>query len=249
MLKIYTYNCPGGEWQVPCVSPFVSKAVYYLKMAGIPFETERQDLMKLQEDAPFAKLPYIVDKDGTKVADSTEIIKYLKGAYDDALDGDADARELATIHAWNRMLDEHLYWAAVIEPRWDDDANFDIYRPYLVGLDEVPDEVNAVLDQFRTMIREEHVGHGLGRMPADVVYERARQDIEAISDNLGDRPYFMGDKPRSIDANMTSLLKHIMYVPFRFPTKDQALSKKNLVDYVRRVDSQFGLEELGQKAA
>ena len=81
------------------------------------------------------------------------------------------------------------------------------------------------------------------------VYERARQDIEALSDNLGDRPYFMGDKPRSIDANVTSLLKHIMYVPFRFPTKDQALSKKNLVDYVRRVDSQFGLEELGQKAA
>lgn len=249
MLKIFMYNTPGTGWDVPCVSPYVSKTVYYLKMAGIPFETERQDLMKLADDAPFAKLPYIIDTDGTKVADSTEIIKYLKTAYGDALDGDADARELADMHAWNRTLDEHLYWAAIIEPRWDDDANFDIYRPFLVGMDEVPDEVNAILDQFRTAIQEQHVGQGLGRMPAEAVYERARQDIEAISNFLGDRPFFMGDKPRSVDANMTALLKHIMYVPFKFPTKDLALSTKNLVDYVHRVDSQFGLNELSKKAA
>jgi len=246
MLKIFTYNCPG--WGVPCVSPFVSKAVYYLKMADVPFTSERQDLMKLQEDAPFAKLPYIVDTDGTKVADSTEIIKYLKAAYGDPLDGDADEREQAAIHAWNRLIDEHLYWAAVIESRWDDDSNFDIYRPFLVGMEEVPDEVNAILDQFRVMVREEHVGHGLGRMPAEIVYERARQDVEAISAYLGDRPFFMGDKPRSIDAGLTSMLKHIMYVPFKFPTKDLALSKKNLVDYVQRIEAHFGLEELSKAA-
>jgi hypothetical protein len=45
MLKVFCYNDPG--WGVPCVSPFVTKVIYYLQMARIPFAAERQNLAAL----------------------------------------------------------------------------------------------------------------------------------------------------------------------------------------------------------
>ena len=42
MLKVFVCNNPG--WGVPCVRPFVTKTLYYLKMADISFVTERQNL-------------------------------------------------------------------------------------------------------------------------------------------------------------------------------------------------------------
>ena len=242
MLKVFVCNNPG--WGVPCVSPFVTKTLYYLKMADISFVTERQNLQTLHADAPYAKLPYIIDSDGTKVADSTEIIRYLKQTRGDKLDSTATVSEQSVMHAWNCLIDEHLYWAAVIEPRYGNDGNFDLYRSCLVGMDPVPAEVNVVLDQFRALIKQALVGHGLGRMSAKAVYERGMQDVDAIVGFLGNRKFFVGNEPRSIDAVLVSMLKHVMYVPFEFPIKDYALSQRTLVDYCQRMDDQFGLKQL-----
>jgi len=237
MITIYQY-IPG--WNVPCISPFVTKTIYYMRMAGIPHEIKRQDLSRLQQDAPYGKLPFIEDG-GVKVADSTAIIDYLRKYAD--LDSDAPATEKAQMLAWNRMIDEHTYWCAVIQPRWREQANWEIYLPIIFGASPVPPEVSQTLEEFRKLILSEFLGHGIGRLPENVVYERARADIDAISDFLGSKPYFMGEKLRSIDANLLSILDHIIYTPFKFDTKDYALGKKNLVDYSKRMNERFGKPE------
>lgn len=237
MITIYQY-VPG--WNVPCISPFVTKTIYYMRMAGIPHQVRRLDLSRLQQDAPYGKLPFIED-DGVKVADSTAIIQYLRKYAD--LDRDASAVEKAQILAWNRMIDEHTYWCAVIQPRWGEDANWEIYVPIIFGATPVPLEVRQVLDEFRKLILSEFVGHGMGRLPAEVVYARARADTEAFSDFLGSKQYFMGDKLRSVDANLLSMLNHVIHSPFKFAAKDYALGKKNLVDYCRRLNDRFGKPE------
>jgi glutathione S-transferase len=237
MIAVYQYI---PAWGLPCISPYVSKLAYYLKMSGTPFEMKIQDLGKLGTDAPYAKLPYIVDN-GNKVADSTHIIDYLKKTYGDSLDKDASAAEKAEMLAWSRLIDEHLYWAAVIQSRWREDPNWEIYIPFIVGGAKVEPPLRAVLDGFRSMIVNELQGQGLGRMPAEVVYERAKSDIDAISDFLGSKPFFMGDKPRSIDASVCSILKHIMLVPFKSEVKDYTLGKKNLVEYCARMTERFKL--------
>ncbi|MGA7873345.1 MAG: glutathione S-transferase family protein [Candidatus Binatus sp.] len=237
MITIYQY-IPG--WNVPCISPFVTKTIYYMRMAGIPHEVKRQDLSRLQQDAPYGKLPFI-DDNGVKVADSTAIIDYLRKYAD--LDSDATATERAQMLAWNRMIDEHTYWCAVIQPRWREEANWEIYLPIIFGASPVPPEVRQTLEEFRKLILSEFLGHGVGRLPDNVVYERARADIDAISDFLDSKPYFMGEKLRSIDANLLSMLDHIIYTPFKFDTKDYALGKKNLVDYSQRMNKRFGKPE------
>lgn len=237
MITIYQY-IPG--WNVPCISPFVTKTIYYMKMAGIPHEVKRQDLSRLQEDAPYGKLPFI-EHNGVKVADSTAIIDYLRKYAD--LDSDALATEKAQMLAWNRMIDEHTYWCAVIQPRWREEANWEIYLPIIFGASPVPPEVRHALEEFRKLILSEFLGHGIGRLPDTVVYERARADIDAISDFLDSKPYFMGEKLRSIDANLLSMLDHIIYTPFKFDTKDYALGKKNLVEYSKHMNERFGKPE------
>jgi len=238
MITIYRYL---PAWTVPCISPYVTKAIYYMHMTEMKYEAKNQDLTKLDMDTPHGKLPIIVDSDGTKVADSTHIIEYLKNKYGDPLDGDASAEERAQMHAWNRMVDEHTYWTAVIQPRWRETANWEIYLRIIAGTQDVPPGLRAFADDFRFRILAEFMTGGWGRMPAEVIYKRARTDVDALSGFLGSKTFFMGSKPRSIDATVLSILRHIIDTPFTFDTKDYAKSKNNLVAYTARMKERFGI--------
>lgn len=238
MITIYQY-LPG--WTVPCISPYVTKVIYYMKMAGVPFEAKAQDLTTLDRDTPHGKLPVIVDGDGTRVADSTQIIEYLKAKHGNPLDGTAGPGEQAQMHAWNRMIDEHTYWVAVIQPRWRETPNWEIYLRIIAGTNDVPPPLRAFADDFRHRIVTEFMHGGWGRMSADVIYQRARADIDALSNFLADKAYFMGKEPRSIDANVLSILRHIIDTPFQFDTKDYAKTKTNLVAYMARMKDRFGI--------
>jgi glutathione S-transferase len=238
MITLYQYL---PAWNVPCISPYVTKVVYYLKMTGLPFALKPQDLTRLDRDTPTGKLPYLVDVDGRGVHDSTHIIEYLKGKYGDALDAGATNAERAQMLAWNRMIDEHTYWVAVIQPRWRESANWEKYLRIIAGTDEVPPPLRAFADDFRFRILNEFMSGGWGRMPAETVYRRARADIDALADFLGDKPYFMGDTPRWIDTSVLSILRHIIDAPFSFDTKDYGATKKNLVSYMDRMKDRFDI--------
>ena len=159
-MKLYQYI---PAWNVPCISPYVSKVVYYMKMTGIDCEIVRQDLGTLAEDAPRGKLPYLVLDDGAVVCDSNEIIAYCKQTFGDPLDEHLSAGQKAECVAWTRLCDEHLYWSGVIQPRWREDAGWETYIPFIVGGAEVGTELRGALDAFRTHIVEEFTLQGMGR--------------------------------------------------------------------------------------
>jgi glutathione S-transferase len=218
----------------------VTKVINYLKMTGISYEAVSQDLTKLDAETPFGKLPKI-DDDGKTVADSTAIISYLKEKYGDKLDSGLPADKRAQMLAWNRLIDEHLYWVAVIQPRWRETANFEKYLRIIAGTEDVPPPLRAFADDFRFRILAQFMLGGWGRMPADVVYARARQDVDAISDQLGANDFFMGPNPTSIDAAVSSMLRHIIDAPFNFDTRDYAASKQTLRNYLGRMKERFDI--------
>ncbi len=238
MIKVYNYI---GAWDLPCISPYVTKLVNYCAMAGVEHEVVMQPLDKLAEDAPNGKLPYITDSDGTKVGDSQACIDYLKDKYGDPLDGSMSAEEKAQALAWNRLLEEHLYWSGIIQTRWRKDRGWETYIPYIVGGAEVSAEMRTGLDQFRAGIVSQFDGQGMGRRSDEQVYGLAQNDLQAISDKLGDNPYFFGAKPHAIDASVYSTLMHILYTPFDSPSKDFGLKQKNLVDYCKRMKDQYAV--------
>lgn len=237
MVTIFQY-VPG--WTVPCISPFVTKAIYYMTMAKVPFEIKRQNLQTLDQDSPTGKLPYIVDSDGTKVTDSTRIIQYLKKKYGDPLDADLSPFDAAQMLALNRLIDEHLYWTAVVQIRWRETANWEKYLPIIAGGDVSPG-VRAFADDFRFRILNEFMSAGWGRMSAPDVYARAEEDLDAISDFLGEKSFMLGDRPRSIDASVLSILRHIIEAPFNSEVARHGAEKKTLIDYMRRMNQRFGI--------
>jgi glutathione S-transferase len=228
-------------WKVPCISPYVTKLCNYMKMAGLEYELVPQSLATLDDDSPHGKLPYIIDTDGTKVGDSNNIINYFKGRHGNPLDGDQSKEEAAQAVAWNRLLEEHLYWSGVIQPRWREDSGWQTYIPFIVGGAEVGPELQAALDAFRARILAEFDGQGMGRRSDAEVLEFFKADVDAMSDFLGDKPWFMGDKPRSIDASVYSFIRHTADVPFEWPGKPYVQSKKNLMAYTARFYETYGI--------
>jgi len=238
MITVYGYV---PAWGIPDISPYVTKVVNYLKFTGVEFEHKTQDLATLDQDSPHGKLPYIVDSDGTKVGDSNTIIAYLKDKYGDKLDADLSKQERALALAFNRLIEEHLYWSGIIQPRWREDTGWETYIPYIVQGAEVSPEMREGLDGFRGRILTEFDGQGMGRRSAEVVAEFFRADIDALSDFLAEKPFFLGDKLHSIDASVYSTLRHIADQPQQWLGSGYVQTKANLVDYMDRIRKQYDI--------
>ena len=107
-------------WDLPDISPYVTKLVYYLTIAKVPFEWKAENLADLDKNAPFGKLPYILDDDnpGEKIADSNTIIEYIEKKTGKSLDEGLSASDKAVCLAFERLIGEHLYYSGVLEVRW-----------------------------------------------------------------------------------------------------------------------------------
>src|SRR5262249_48733073 len=109
----------GPAFGLPDPSPFVTKAEMLLKMARLPYTVDTSGFNK----APKGKLPYIVDH-GEIIAYSTFIGWHLATKYNVDFDRGLSAEQRAIAWAFEKMLEEHLYWAGV-HGRWMVDANFE----------------------------------------------------------------------------------------------------------------------------
>ena len=233
--------CYGPSWGLPCISPFVTKVAYYMDLAGISYRLAPTNSFTLLADTPHGKLPVIEDADGTIVSDSTAIIRHLEATRGEPLDQDADDREQAQMMAFNRLLDEHFYWTAVIQPRWREQLDWDTYASVFRRSQTATAGFCQELATFRRRILAEFEGQGMGRLSVEDVYTRARQDVDALAGQLGARRYFMGDKLRSIDAAVLAFLKHTLEVPYEYDTKKYITTKPELVAYVARLSIQVGV--------
>ena len=230
MIKLYQFKPAFG---LPNASPFCMKVETYLRMAGLPYECPRgADLRK----APKGKMPYIEDGDA-RVADSSFIIDYLKQKYGDTLDAHLSERERAQALAIQRLLEEHLYWAAVYA-RWVEDAGFKASSEAF--FDGMPALLKLLVPKLarRGMIKELH-GHGMGRHSRDEIYALGCRDIAALAQLLGAEDYFMGAQPSSVDAAAYASIANLLWVPLESPLRDEARKHANLEAYCQRMKARY----------
>jgi glutathione S-transferase len=118
-------------------------------------------------------------------------------------------------------------------------VGFEIYVPYLVSGAENGPELRKFLDDFRARILAGFVGQGMGRRDSATVLDFYSADVDALSDFLGEKKYFLGDRPHAIDASAYALLRHLVDQPQKWEGTGYVESKKNLVDYLDRMRDEY----------
>lgn len=187
--------------------------------------------------APRGKLPYIEDN-GQKIADSRLIVTYLKTTYGDHDNTILSPAEQAIATSFQRLLEENLYWIGMVT-RWNySEENWQENKQAIFGaLPPIARDLAASV--YRKKIRGQIMGHGMGRLTLEEMFELGKEDIDSLANFLDKKSYFMGAQPTSLDASAYGILINTLGCPIESPLKDYALTKSNIFDYCRRMQARF----------
>jgi glutathione S-transferase len=229
MITLYGF---GAGFGLPEISPFVTKTEVQLKMAGLAYRKERA----MPPASPKGQLPYIED-DGERIADSTFIRAHIERRYGFDFDAGLDREVRAQAWAFERMIEHHVYWA-LVGARWVDPENFAKGPTHF--FDGAPEDRREKLRedaQFR--VAENYLLSGLGRHAPDDDIALALRSILALSVQLGDKSYLMGENPAGVDATAFGALAGILTPFFSSKLRTQVEKFDNLVAYVGRMMQQY----------
>ncbi len=229
MITLYGF---GPGFGLPEISPFVTKTEVQLKMAGLAYRKQRA----MPPASPKGQLPFIED-DGERIADSTFIRAHIEQKYGFDFDAGFTLQERAQAWAFERMIEHHLYWA-LIGARWVDPVNFAKGPAHF--FDGVPEDRREKLRedaQFR--VAENYLLSGLGRHAPDEDVDLAARSLLALSVQLGEKPFLMGDAPCGADATAFGALAGILTPFFDSKLRTRAEEFANLVGYVDRMMQRY----------
>lgn len=231
MIKLHQYPPAWGF----NVSPFTLKLETWLRLSGIDHEIVE---LRNPGKAPKGKLPFIEDDDGTRVADSTLIIDYLKRTRQIDPDHELTERQRADAISLQRLFEDHFYFIQVYS-RWIDPVGWAAVQPAFFGF--MPPGIRGLASGYiRRTVRNMLHEQGLGRHRRDELYAMGRADLRAVAVQLGSRPYFFGDGPTTIDAIAYGFLANLLFVPVETELKTIGLEYDNLRLYCERLAAGLG---------
>jgi glutathione S-transferase len=222
----------GAGFSLPEISPFVTKTEVQLKMAGLGYRKQRA----MPPASPKGQLPFI-DDGGELIADSTFIRAHIERKYGFDFDAGLDLGQRAQAWAFERMIEHHLYFG-LVGARWVDPVNFAKGPSHF--FDGAPEDKRERLRedaQFR--VAENYLISGLGRHAPDDDVELAVRSLRALSVQLGDKAYLIGDKPCGTDATAFAVLAGLLTPFFESELRRRAESFDNLTAYVDRMMAQY----------
>lgn len=221
-------------WGVPfeTAAPFPLKLAAWLRMAKIPYEFV---IANDPSKGPKGKAPWI-EIGATRMGDSALIIETLSERFGVALDSHLSPADRALATSVQRMLEEHYHQC------------FEHQLFFGVGSDERLAEFAAMLPiplrwlvptVLKRAFRKQLHARGMGRHSEEVIVAQGKADLDALSEMLGDKPYFLGDQPSSIDACIFGFLGVSVYVEGNNPLFRHAASLDNLVKYCERMRAEY----------
>ena len=222
----------GAGFGLPEISPFVTKTEVQLKMAGLDYRKQRA----MPPASPKGQLPFI-DDGGELIADSTFIRAHIERKYGFDFDLGLDVHARAQAWAFERMIEHHLYFA-LVGARWVDPVNFAKGPAHF--FDGVPaDRREKLREDAQFRVAENYLISGLGRHAPDEDVDLAARSLRALSVQLGDRPYLMGDRPCGTDATAFAVIAGILTPFFESELRRRTEGFGNLVAYADRMMAQY----------
>ncbi|MFY0621682.1 MAG: glutathione S-transferase family protein [Pelagimonas sp.] len=235
MLQLITF---GGNDQEPSMSPFCTKAMICLNLAGQEWTPDyNADLPNL----PRGKLPILRVGDGL-IPDSNNIVRWLEEQGADLYPG-LDRKQRALAYSVMRMLEENLR-LGLVHDRWMDEGNWAVIKGvFFGGSDEAAEPVRAAQKAWLW-------GHGVARCDEAGRMEFMQPDLDVLTELLEGTDWLFGDKPSAVDAFAVPLLSSLVNLWSETALSRAITGNPVLMDYVARGRATFYPSLLGlQKAA
>jgi len=230
MITLYQFS---PVWGIPNASSFCLKIETIMRIAKLKYEKQST----FPPTAPKGKLPYIIDENN-KIGDSKFIIEYLKEYYAVDIDNELTAEQAAVSHAFQKMIEENLYWVMMYYRWWNKGENWEKNKAAIFG--SLPPVIKDIISIVaRKGIRKQILGHGMGRHTEEEIHSLGKKDLNALSDFLGEKPYFMGDKVTTLDASAFGLLANIYWCPVESPLKEYAKNISNLIKFCDHMKQKY----------
>lgn len=230
MITLFQFY-PGGG--LPNLSPFCLKLETWLRMTGLEY---RNEYTWNPGKGPLGKLPAI-ELDGKLIADSQLCITTLKQRFGVDPDQGLSEEQRATAHAFRVLFEDHLYWTMVYA-RWVEPAGWMQTRDYFFGRLPSPLRQLVPVVARRQMLRELQ-GHGMSRHAPEQVYRFAADGLKTLAAFLGDKPFFLGDAPRDIDAVAFAFLSQATLAQLHTPITELAKQHPALRAYCLRMQERY----------
>ncbi|MBL8645294.1 MAG: glutathione S-transferase family protein [Rhodospirillaceae bacterium] len=226
---------------LPNASSFCLKLETYLRMAKLDYKAQQ---IKGPAKSSTGKGPYI-EVDGKIVTDSGLIIDYLEQKHGHPLDGKLTLSERAQSLAFQRLIEEHLYWATVYA-RWIDPMHPAETASYAFAVVGFKGLLGKLVPRIvKGQVKKALWHHGLGRHQPEQLWQLGIADVDALGHWLGAREWGFGNQPTVFDATLFSGIAAIVRTPWDFPLKAATLKHRNLVDHSERMLARY-FPELAQ---
>jgi glutathione S-transferase len=177
------------------ISPFCDKVRRLLNLKGVTYETRDPRMTEMdafKKKSPARRLP-VLDHDGTIIADSSDIARFLEETYPAPRLIPADPAQAAQVQVLEDWADESLYFFELtMRLTWETNA------PRIVG--ELMDKAGApalmkALAPKQVMGRYGKVAatQGIGAMPRPMFLKHLGRNLDAVEGLLGDREWLVGN--------------------------------------------------------
>lgn len=233
MIRLFIFAPAFGA---PSASPFCTKAIYLLNLAGVEWEAVNvADPRKF----PFGKLPAI-EVDGRIIGDSDNIRKWLAEQGSD-VDAHLSKAQTAQLIAFQRLAEDHVYFHILME-RWGDDRVWPVLRD--TYFTSIPSVLRGVITRQirRPIVKGLHM-MGVGRMTEAERLDRLERDFAAIASLVADGPFAFGEFPSSLDATLGAMLGSILCPPLETAMTRRVKEDPILKGYFERVHARLGDEK------
>jgi glutathione S-transferase len=214
-------------------SPFVLEVSRAFRLAKLPFEMTKVNMMKLKDINPLGQLPVVAFGD-EKVADSTRILLRLESMVPGSMTGGLDARGVAEAWLWEEFADTSLY-PYVLATRWVDDRGWPVPRKHFFGA--MPAPLRAfVPGMVRRSIKKKVFERDFTRAGLDACYERMRRVLDSLDARAPDEGFWLGPKATVADLGLFAQL-HSLRLPLTPWQAEEVARRKRLTRYLDRVDA------------
>lgn len=230
--------------QVPSISPYCLKVETWIKLNGIKYENvdHKGKLRSKRGQLPFIEL------NGEEVNDSDAIIAALSKKFEKDIDEGLSQEQKNVQFAMVKMVENHLQWTIMY---WKTSHIDNMVKGYKINLQnltgsKIPNGLLAFAFKH-TMLRKgmkKAKAAGMAGYTDEEVEAMGKSDLTVLSEMLGEKQFFFGDEPHTLDLIAFVQLAGVLTIAedIKCPLRDHVTSNApNLLGlYNRMKDRAWG---------